>query len=177
MPGQTGGRGEGQYPHCPVYRECPCNEARSSFDSLEVLIRLKLKRPPKAHAFTNHSAMVSSIRCLRGGAMQRKLGVIRSLSSAVGVRLSLCRVIGTLPGRLCRSGSWGGATVLRKGLAFGQDVVIDGVIKHTLCVVNDNDFTATATVTVGGVAVAVENPNQFFVFAFDSADLPGFAPQ
>jgi len=25
-------------------------------------------------------------------------------------------------------------------LAFGQDVVIDGVIKHTLCVVNDNDF-------------------------------------
>jgi len=50
-------------------------------------------------------------------------------------------------------------------LAFGQDVVIDGVIKHTLCVVNDNDFTATATVTVGGV------------FAFDSADLPGFAPQ
>jgi len=44
-------------------------------------------------------------------------------------------------------------------------------------VVNDNDFTATATVTAGGVAVAVDNPNQFFVFAFDSTDLPGFVPQ
>jgi len=27
------------------------------------------------------------------------------------------------------------------------------------------------------VAVAVDNPNQFFVFAFDSTDLPGFVPQ
>ena len=49
--------------------------------------------------------------------------------------------------------------------------------KHTLYVANDNDFTATATVTVEGVAVAVDNPNQFFVFAFDSEDLPGFVPQ
>jgi len=64
-----------------------------------------------------------------------------------------------------------------EGLAFGQDVVIHGATKHTLYVVNDNDFTATATVTVGGVAVAVDNPNQFFVFAFDSTDLPGFVPQ
>ena len=42
---------------------------------------------------------------------------------------------------------------------------------------NDNDFTATATVTVGGVAATVDNPNQIFVFAFDSTDLPGFVPQ
>jgi hypothetical protein len=64
-----------------------------------------------------------------------------------------------------------------EGLAFGQDVVINGVTKHTLYVVNDNDFTATTTVTVGGVAGAVDNPNQFFVFAFDSSDLPSFVPQ
>jgi hypothetical protein len=64
-----------------------------------------------------------------------------------------------------------------EGIAFGQDVVINDVTKHTLYVVNDNDFTATTTVTVGGVAVAVDNPNQFFVFAFDSADLPGSVPQ
>jgi hypothetical protein len=64
-----------------------------------------------------------------------------------------------------------------EGLAFGQDVVIHGVTKHTLYVANDNDFTATATVTVGGMADAVDNPNQFFVFAFDSTDLPGFIPQ
>jgi len=64
-----------------------------------------------------------------------------------------------------------------EGLAFGQDVVIADVTKHTLYLVNDNDFTATTTVTVAGVATKVENPNQFFVFAFDSADLPGFVPQ
>ncbi len=51
-----------------------------------------------------------------------------------------------------------------EGLAFGQDVVINSTTKHTLYVANDNDFTAT----VGGL----DNPNQFFVFAFDNADLP-----
>jgi hypothetical protein len=56
-----------------------------------------------------------------------------------------------------------------EGVAFGQDIVVTGVTKHTLYVTNDNDFTAT----VGGV----DNPNQFFVFAVDSADLPGFVPQ
>jgi hypothetical protein len=64
-----------------------------------------------------------------------------------------------------------------EGLAFGQDVVIHDVTKHTLYVANDNDFTATATVTVGDIAVATDNPNQFFVFAFDDTDLPGFVPQ
>jgi hypothetical protein len=64
-----------------------------------------------------------------------------------------------------------------EGLAFGQDVVINDVTKHTLYVVNDNDFTATTTVTEEGVAATVDNPNQIFVFAFDSADLPGFVPQ
>lgn len=56
-----------------------------------------------------------------------------------------------------------------EGIAFGQDVTVNGVNRHTLFVANDNDFTAT----FGGVA----NPNQYFVFAFDDADLPGFENQ
>jgi len=64
-----------------------------------------------------------------------------------------------------------------EGLAFGPNIVVNGVTKHTLYVVNDNDFTATTTVTVGGAAATVDNPNQIFVFAFDSMDLSGFVPQ
>jgi hypothetical protein len=56
--------------------------------------------------------------------------------------------------------------------ALGEDVVVDGVMKHTLCIANDNDFLAVAP---GGLA----NPNQLFVFAFDDADLTGsvYEPQ
>ena len=50
-----------------------------------------------------------------------------------------------------------------EGLAFGSDVMIDGVLTHTLYVANDNDFLAN----VGGV----DNPNQWFVFGFTDADL------
>ena len=59
-----------------------------------------------------------------------------------------------------------------EGMAFGEDVVVDGVTKHTLFIANDNDFLAVAP---GGLA----NPNQFFVFAFDDADLAGsvYEPQ
>ena len=62
-----------------------------------------------------------------------------------------------------------------EGVAFGQDVVIDGVTKHTLFVANDNDFVPT--VTDGLHPNGVANPNRSFVFAFDGADLPGFEPQ
>lgn len=55
-----------------------------------------------------------------------------------------------------------------EGMAFGPDVVIDGVTRHTLYVANDNDFLAVAP---GGLA----NPNQIVVFAFDDADLAGSA--
>jgi hypothetical protein len=47
-----------------------------------------------------------------------------------------------------------------EGLAFGQDVVIDGTTMHTLYVANDNDF-------VPGVA----GDNKFYVFAVSDADL------
>lgn len=47
-----------------------------------------------------------------------------------------------------------------EGLAFGDDVVIDGVTRHTLFITNDNDF-------VPGVA----GDNKFYVFAVNDADL------
>jgi len=59
-----------------------------------------------------------------------------------------------------------------EGAAFGADVTVGGVVKHTLFIGNDNDFVP---VTAGGLA----NPNQWFVFAFTDADLGGsvFVPQ
>jgi len=56
-----------------------------------------------------------------------------------------------------------------EGIAFGPDLVVNGVTKHTLFIANDNDFLPS----VGGVA----NPNQFFVFTFEDADLPNLTPQ
>src|SRR5499425_141280 len=56
-----------------------------------------------------------------------------------------------------------------EGLAFGQDVVMGRGVKHTLYIANDNDYNAV----VGGL----DNPNAWFVFAFDDTDLPGFVPQ
>jgi len=53
-----------------------------------------------------------------------------------------------------------------EGMAFGEDVVVGGVVKHTLYVANDNDFIAT---TPAGNA----NPNQWFVFSFTADDLAG----
>lgn len=50
-----------------------------------------------------------------------------------------------------------------EGLAFGSDVVVNGVLTHTLYVANDNDFLGN----VGGL----DNPNQWFVFGVTDADL------
>jgi len=68
-----------------------------------------------------------------------------------------------------------------EGVAFGPDVVIGGVTKHTVYIANDNDFLAMVAdpfklpgdPTRGMVA----NPSQFYVFAFDDSELPGFVPQ
>ncbi|WP_292697100.1 MULTISPECIES: esterase-like activity of phytase family protein [unclassified Nostoc] len=57
-----------------------------------------------------------------------------------------------------------------EGLAFGEDIVINRVKKHTLFIANDNDF-------VGTIAPGIDNPNKFFVFAVDTTDLPGFVSQ
>ena len=64
-----------------------------------------------------------------------------------------------------------------EGIAFGEDVIIDSVVKHTLYVSNDNDFIPTITDTHH--PSGIDNPNTFFVFAFDDDDLQGstFVPQ
>jgi hypothetical protein len=62
-----------------------------------------------------------------------------------------------------------------EGLAFGPDLVVGGVAKHTLFLTNDNDFIAT--VVDSNHPAGVDNPNQFFVFAVDRAALPTYVPQ
>ncbi|CAB3780523.1 esterase-like activity of phytase family protein [Pararobbsia alpina] len=62
-----------------------------------------------------------------------------------------------------------------EGLAFGPDVTIGGVKKHTLFVTNDNDFLPT--VTDSNHPDGIDNPNKYFVFAFDPSDLPTLVAQ
>lgn len=50
-----------------------------------------------------------------------------------------------------------------EGLAFGQDVIVNGQTEHTLWVANDNDFVP-----------ATSGPNKFYVFGFSDADLAKF---
>ena len=49
-----------------------------------------------------------------------------------------------------------------EGMAFGQDIVIDGSTYHTLYVANDNDFLPD-----------VAGPNNVYVFSVSDADLAG----
>ncbi len=62
-----------------------------------------------------------------------------------------------------------------EGLCFGPDVMVEGVVKHTLFLANDNDYQAVVTDSLH--PAGIENPNQWFVFAFGEAELPGFVPQ
>jgi hypothetical protein len=62
-----------------------------------------------------------------------------------------------------------------EGLAFGPDVTINGVKKHTLFVTNDNDFLPTITDT--NHPAGIDNPNKYFVFGFDPSDLPTLVAQ
>jgi len=68
-----------------------------------------------------------------------------------------------------------------EGVAFGQDVVMNGVTRHTIFVANDNDFLATIADPLKAPGDPgrgmVANPNKFYVFAFDDQDLPGYVPQ
>lgn len=56
-----------------------------------------------------------------------------------------------------------------EGMTFGPDVLINNTTKRTLYIANDNDFLST--ITDSNHPSGVQNPNQFFVFAIDSADL------
>jgi hypothetical protein len=62
-----------------------------------------------------------------------------------------------------------------ESLTFGPDITVGGVRKHTFLIANDNDFIGTVTDTNHPSGIA--NPNQFFVFAVDKDDLPGYVPQ
>lgn len=68
-----------------------------------------------------------------------------------------------------------------EGIAFGQNVVVNGVTRHTLYVANDNDFLATVADPLKSpgdpTRGLVANPNRFYVFAFGDDDLPGYVPQ
>jgi hypothetical protein len=62
-----------------------------------------------------------------------------------------------------------------EGVAFGPDIEQDGKRRHTLFIGNDNDFLPTVTDDLH--PQGAENPNRFYVFAFDAQDLPGYQPQ
>ncbi len=52
-----------------------------------------------------------------------------------------------------------------------------GSVKHTLYIANDNDFSAVVANKTHLPGKLPDNPNQFFVFAFDDIDLPDLVPQ
>ena len=68
-----------------------------------------------------------------------------------------------------------------EGVTFGQDVVMGGVTRHTIFIANDNDFLPMVADPLkqpgDPTRGMVPNPNMFYVFAFDDADLPGYVPQ
>lgn len=61
-----------------------------------------------------------------------------------------------------------------EGLAFGPRARIDGKLRDTLYLASDNDFLPDIKDALHPAGEA--NPNRFFVFAFGSADLPGYVP-
>jgi Uncharacterized protein conserved in bacteria len=62
-----------------------------------------------------------------------------------------------------------------EGVSFGPDIEQDGKHRHTLFIGNDNDFLPTVTDDLH--PQGADNPNRFYVFAFDAQDLPGYQPQ
>ncbi len=62
-----------------------------------------------------------------------------------------------------------------EGVTFGEDVVVDGVTKHTIYIANDNDFLST--VTDSNHPAGIANPNNFYVFSFTDADLANYQAQ
>ncbi len=56
-----------------------------------------------------------------------------------------------------------------EGIAFGADIVVGGVTKHTLYLANDNDFLGS--VAANGSTLATPYNNQFYVFSYDGTDL------
>jgi len=55
-----------------------------------------------------------------------------------------------------------------EGIAFGEDITVNGVSKHTLYLANDNDFLSAVKAS-NGTALS-QYDNSFYVFAFDDSD-------
>jgi hypothetical protein len=62
-----------------------------------------------------------------------------------------------------------------EGITFGPELEVGGTTKHTLIVANDNDFVGTVTDSLH--PAGIDNPNRFFVFAVDQADVPAYQAQ
>lgn len=62
-----------------------------------------------------------------------------------------------------------------EGLAFGEDVVYNNQVLHTLWLTNDNDFLSTIVDTKHPLGFA--NSNNFYVFGFSDAELQHFVAQ
>jgi hypothetical protein len=62
-----------------------------------------------------------------------------------------------------------------EGVSFGQNIVVDGVTKHTLYIANDNDFLNTIAdplkLPSDPTRGMASNPNLVYVFAFGDSDL------
>lgn len=59
-----------------------------------------------------------------------------------------------------------------EGVSFGQDILDNGIIYHTLLVANDNDFNV-----LGNPANPAAGTNNFYVFAVAASDLPSYQAQ
>ncbi|MEJ0009025.1 MAG: esterase-like activity of phytase family protein [Steroidobacteraceae bacterium] len=67
-----------------------------------------------------------------------------------------------------------------EGITFGQDVKVNGQLKHTLYLSSDNDFLASFETDPDNATkpnTVLDNPSKIFVFAFDPTDLPTYIPQ
>lgn len=62
-----------------------------------------------------------------------------------------------------------------EGMAFGDDVIYNGINLHTLWVTNDNDFLSTIIDTKH--PLGFDNTNNFYMFGFSDEDLAGFIQQ
>lgn len=56
-----------------------------------------------------------------------------------------------------------------EGIAFGQDVTVNGKTMHTLYLANDNDFLSSTVPNGGSTPIAYGN--QFYVFGFEGGNL------
>ncbi len=62
-----------------------------------------------------------------------------------------------------------------EGMTFGEDVVHNNEILHTLWIANDNDFLSV--ITDSKHPLGFNNPNNFYVFGFSDADLQNYVAQ